>query len=292
MVGRNLVGLFHVRPQEVMAVSFHRNVYDLLDLSPDVSTRAERMIERHERQHGPLPAAVREWYCVKGIVPMTDRKPAPPSIWKQYSNTDPPEPLSRVLRRAARLDGRPAGRLVRLMGECQNAGDWRAEYDGSDDPPVWSYDPYHRDPGEEYLLAAPTFSEFVWNWVAEFHQFYRRFQPLPDQPHIDGEWAAGSLSGPAGPIVAALTAQLGKPETATVGFGQTRTEFQADGAIARLTHGGSSSGVAFWASAATTGRLRHVTRMITPNGAQAASLRTSRRNYEGARNGRPTRRGA
>src|SRR5579872_5126668 len=94
-----------VRPQEVMSVSFHRNVYDLLDILPEVSSQARRMIERHERQHGPLPAAVREWYCVKDIVPLTDRKPAPPSIWKQYSNTDRPELLSSVLRRAARLDG-------------------------------------------------------------------------------------------------------------------------------------------------------------------------------------------
>jgi hypothetical protein len=246
------------------------------------------MIERHERQHGPLPAAVREWYSVKGIVPLTERRPATPSIWYQYSNTDPPEPLSHVLRRAARLDDRPAGRLVRIMGECQNVGDWRAEFDGSDDPPVWSYDPHHRDPGEEYLLAAATFSEFVWNWVAEFHQFYKQVQPLPDQPHIDGEWAAGSLSGPAGPVVAALKAQLGNPEMTSVGLGQTRAEFRADGAIARLTYGGSTRDVALWVLAATPARLRRVTQMTAQFGPQAGNLRTSRRNYEGARNGRRT----
>jgi hypothetical protein len=276
----------------VIAVSFHRNVYDLLDLAPDVCPRAERAIDRHERRHGRLPAAVREWYCVKGIVPLTDRESASPSIWYRYSNMDPPEPLSRVLRRAARLDARPAGRLVRLMGECQNVGDWRAEFDGSDDPPVWSYDPYHRDPGEEYLLAAATFSEFVWHWVAEFHQFYRQAQPLPGQPHTDGEWAAGNLSGPAGSVVAALTARLGDPETAAVGFGQTRATFQADGAAARLTYGGSSGGVAFWVSAGTPSRLRRVTRAITSDGAWATTLRTSRRNYEGARLGHRTGRGA
>jgi hypothetical protein len=144
-----------------MSVSFHRNVYDLLDLLPEACPWARRAIERHERQHGSLPAAVREWYCVKGIVPLTERRPTSPSIWYQYSNTDSPEPLSCILRRAARLDDRPAGRLVRVIRECQNVGDWRVEFDGSEDPPVWGYDPYHREPGEEYLQAAATFSEFV-----------------------------------------------------------------------------------------------------------------------------------
>lgn len=269
-------------------MSFHRNVYDLLDLSPPVSSQAVKAMERHELRYGRLPAAVREWYSVAGIVPLTERQATAPSIWGQYSNMDPPVPLSLVLHRAARLDDRPAGRLVRIMGECQNVGDWRAEFDGSDDPPVWGYDPYHRDPGEEFLPAAATFSEFVWNWIAQFHQFYKKFHPRPNQPNIEGEWVAGTLSGPFGPILAALQAKLGGPETTVVGFGQTRAQFCADGVTVRLTYGGSSRGVAIWVSGTTRARLRRVTELASSFGLQTANIRTSRRNYDGARDGRRT----
>ena len=267
-------------------VSFHRNVYDLLDLSPDGSPQAERAIQRHERRCGPLPASVREWYSVKGIVPLSDRQAATPSIWGQYSNRDSPEPLSRLLNRAACLDDRPAGRLVRVMGECQNVGDWRVEFNGSDDPPVWSYDPHHRDPGEEYLLAAPTFSEFVWNWIAEFHQLYKRLQALPQQPNVNAEWAAGNLSGSSSPVVAALKRHLGPPETTAIGFGETRTEFRAEGMLARVTLSGASRAASLWAAAPTLARLRRVTQIVDGIAPHALSVRTSRRNYDGARNGR------
>jgi hypothetical protein len=101
-------------------VSFHRNVYDLLDLRPEVSPRAGRIIRAHERKHGPPPASVGEWYCVENVVPLTEGgMRGRSSLWYDYSNMDPPESLSRILRRAARLDDRPGGRLVRVMGETQ-----------------------------------------------------------------------------------------------------------------------------------------------------------------------------
>ena len=51
-------------------VPYHQNVYDLLDLEPGVCPVASRMIADHEAEYGPLPASVREWYCVPKMVPL------------------------------------------------------------------------------------------------------------------------------------------------------------------------------------------------------------------------------
>jgi hypothetical protein len=272
-------------------MSFHRNVYDLLDLLPKQSAQAARMIRDHEQKHGPLPASVREWYCVDNIAPLTDRVPAANWLWFEYSNTDPPESLRSVLRRIAKLDDRPTGRLVRVMGECQNVGDWRVEFNGSDDPPVWSYDPYHRDQGEEYILAAATFSEFVWNWVAEFHQFYKRFGPIPNQPHVEGNWKAGTIAGSCEPVIRAFTDRFGVPERTKVGFGEMRYEFRTQGAVVRLTRDDLLAGsgpAALWMYAVTPVLLNDLTKTLTKCKTSPTVLRTSDTDYEWARQGHLT----
>ena len=54
--------------RRVSNVPYHQNVYDLLQLEPGVCPKAARMIATHEARHGPLPASVREWYRVPGVV--------------------------------------------------------------------------------------------------------------------------------------------------------------------------------------------------------------------------------
>jgi len=95
-------------------VSYHQNVFDLLDHEPRASAAALRQINECERRCGqPLPASLRDWYTTAGVVPLTDRgvggKAVP--LWHEYSNADDPVALSGVLRgfEFAHAAGGPGG---------------------------------------------------------------------------------------------------------------------------------------------------------------------------------------
>ena len=266
-------------------MTFHRNVYDLLDLLPEVSSEAVEMIAAHEREHGQIPAAVREWYSVMGLVPLAEEARFDSAIWYQYSNMDPPESLSAVLQAIALAHDAAAPRRVMVMGECQNVGDWQVELDGSDDPPVWNYDPSHRDPGEEYWLAAPSFSQWVWNWIAQFHQFYKQFDPLAGQPHL-GHWAAGTLHNPDADLAARLAERLGDPEAREVGFGDRRLTYRDGAGEIRLTANAAAPGpVAVWVHSADRAGYDQLLQHLAAVGVACQEFRTSDQDYDEARNG-------
>ena len=51
---------------------YHQSLFDLLDAQPPVSAQAREMIEAYERRRGQrLPEAVRQWYLLRDVVPLT-----------------------------------------------------------------------------------------------------------------------------------------------------------------------------------------------------------------------------
>jgi hypothetical protein len=188
-------------------VSYHQNVFDLLDYEPLVSAAALRRIKACERRCGrPLPASLRDWYTTAGVV-LLDGDPYGGEagyLWHEYSNADHAVPLADVLRgfelvhaprrygQDLRRDGirfRTGQRFVRVLIENQAVVRWWVEVNGSDDPPVWvdNESPRLNDWGQ----VSPTFSAFLFDWFAGYykqdftplsHHYYRTRGRRPDRP--------------------------------------------------------------------------------------------------------------
>jgi hypothetical protein len=168
-------------------VSYHQNVFDLLDYEPPVSAAALKQIEGYERCCGkPLPASVRDWYMTAGVVPLGEG-PETVSLWHEYSNADHPVPLAGMLR-GFELATTPGGRgqrdccarfrtgerFVLLLIENQAVRNWWVRVDGSDDPPVWDDNGSPRL--SEWQRVAPSLSAFLFDWFAAYYT--RPFTPL------------------------------------------------------------------------------------------------------------------
>src|SRR5262245_60067770 len=146
-------------------IPYHQNVYDLLQLEPGESPEAARMIAEHEAAHGPLPAAVREWYSVPDVVllrPTPDDwgdlwNLCPGTLWWEFSNEDPAEPLPDVLTQFVGVRNRPEFPYVRVLNENQGVVRWWVKVTGSDDPPVWCDNDREDDPNE-WAEVAESFS--------------------------------------------------------------------------------------------------------------------------------------
>src|SRR5688572_30211498 len=79
-------------------VSYHQNVFDLLDVEPPASAEAVGMIEACEGRAGRrLPRSLRDWYTWEGVVPLRSRRRGEESLWYTYSNMDHPQALAEVL---------------------------------------------------------------------------------------------------------------------------------------------------------------------------------------------------
>jgi hypothetical protein len=168
-------------------VSYHQNVFDLLDLEPRASAAALRQIKACERRCGqPLPASVRDWYMTAGVVPLDGEVEEDEAgyLWHEYSNADHPVPLASVLRafesadvpgdRAFCLRSSGGRRFVCILIENQAVVSWLVEVDGSDDPPVWVDNDSHLL--NDWEQVAPSFSSFLFDWFASYYR--RDFTPL------------------------------------------------------------------------------------------------------------------
>src|SRR6516162_77229 len=81
-------------------VSYYQSLFDLLEIQPGRSSDALHMIAEHEAAHGPLPAAVRDWYSTENVVglwPVEGEHHDQRMLWYEYSNEDHPQRLSVVL---------------------------------------------------------------------------------------------------------------------------------------------------------------------------------------------------
>jgi hypothetical protein len=173
-------------------VSYHQNLFDLLDQELPLSAEAVRMIEECERRCGrALPAAVREWYSLEGTVHLhpSGEWPDPNeegSLWHAFSNGDHPRPLAEVLEVFAQAwPPGPEGGFVRIVTENQGCARWYIPADGSDDPPVWCDN--DRADVQDWTKEEP-FSTFVFGWIAFFgcHRDWG-MGSLPE-PHRRGHW--------------------------------------------------------------------------------------------------------
>src|SRR5438270_5122096 len=112
-------------------LSYHQNVFDLLDIELGLSGEALRMIEECERRCGAsLPRALRDWYATEQVVPLrratsevAESNECP--LWHDYSNMDGPLPLEVVLASFEQLNGdeAPTGkRFLEIL--IENQGVW------------------------------------------------------------------------------------------------------------------------------------------------------------------------
>jgi hypothetical protein len=146
-------------------LSYHQNTFDLLNRRLTVSPKLLRQLERREQRAGQrLPASLRHWYTLDDAV----------AVLKQYSNSDYPEGLSGIVSgflRATREQTPESQRYVLAMKENQFCCCWFIRPNGTEDPPIVIGN-YRRAYGErtrdvEAQPCAPTFSEFVFQWVWE-----------------------------------------------------------------------------------------------------------------------------
>jgi hypothetical protein len=144
-----------------MQLRYHRKTFDLLGQEPAVSERAVELLAAAEQRCGKaLPAAVREWYSIRGSK----------GILATYSNQDLPVGVEELGAPTAAAQG-PSPELLSegyLVIMCENQGVcwWAVRLDGSEDPPVVVA--VHPSPAPTWEPCAETFSSFVytlvWDW--------------------------------------------------------------------------------------------------------------------------------
>jgi hypothetical protein len=276
-------------------VPYHQNVYDLLDLAPGVCPVASRMIADHEAEFGPLPASVREWYCVPNMVPTEsdewDRQEG--TLWYEYSNADPSMPLADVLVRVSMISRFPqlsADAPSSLAVKFEHRGDlrWWLELDGSDDPPVLAQD--QPEDLNHYRVAA-EFSEFVWRWIQHHHG--RVFTPLstrqdwdpskppqnrPPKPNETTHWLCAPATPYPVPVIDFLTDTLGEPTLRPVNALVTQFTFTSADGLIRLTtdhldH--PNPHAAWWVAGHTPEAFERLRELLTPWNCFGPVVRTS-----------------
>ena len=161
---------------------YHQSLFDLLDAELPESPEARELIEACERRCGRrLPEAVRQWYLLRDVVPLTLeqlRQGQRHFLWMPYQDYLP-EPLTSVLQQfAGDLDrwepvseqcgpvapesGAPCIQVFQNLLQGCESGTWFLQLDGSDDPPVVF-------PENPESRKAIHFSRFVFDWIARFY---------------------------------------------------------------------------------------------------------------------------
>jgi hypothetical protein len=268
-------------------IPYHQNVYDLLGIEPGVSPAAKRMIAKHEKRHGPLPASVREWYLVPNVVPLRGSKAPYPAgeygtLWFDNSFGDRPSSLEAVLKGFA--DARNYFEVypfIQVLSErgFASVGSWLIKLTGSDDPQVF-YDPEGTEYTDQWNEWCDTFSEFValsicvpcWSETG------------PDQPraepilltHRNGLWLRTPAEPFQSPVIDFLTDQFGEPERTPRPGHVTTYTFRPEGGTIRITAdepaltGGLS---AWWIHAEARERLAEFARLLRVWGTLRQTLR-------------------
>jgi hypothetical protein len=170
-------------------VSYHQNVFDLLDVELYGSKDAVALMERWEKQRkSALPCALRDWYSLSGVVHLRSRSPYDEGhLWYDFSPGHPTWPVEGVLARSHPVLLRTSLIPVECLLVATNgrtSRNWRVSLDEEGDPNVWEDGP--ANPANWRFVG--RFSGFVFDWIAGEY-------PKSDIPRS----ARPGYSGPVGP---------------------------------------------------------------------------------------------
>ncbi len=131
-----------------MALRFHQSTFDLLGVIPRPSDHRTQTINERERLCNlPLPASIKEWFCIEGVEEQF-------AEMIHYKDLGLPSEVSQG--------------YLQVAIEKQGVVAWYAKLDGSDDPPVYHNndqwdDDFSRVPWE---FCSKTFSNFVFDMIS------------------------------------------------------------------------------------------------------------------------------
>ncbi len=150
-------------------VSYHQNVFDLLDVELPVARDVVERLDGWERERlVSLPRALREWYSFSGAVPLLDGSHfsvGQGHLWSDFSPANVVWPLERVLGRVEQALLRTSLIPVECLTVATNgrtSRNWLVSIDEKSDPMVWEDGP--RNPARWSLVG--RFSDFVFEWIA------------------------------------------------------------------------------------------------------------------------------
>lgn len=292
-------------------VPYHQNVYDLLLIEPRRLAKATRQIRDWERRTGyRFPPALAELYTTEAAIPCgldgTKLWVLPlVEVWHQYSNSEPPTSLGRVLQhrdRPERVGGSvESGTYFRV--QVENQGCWLiyVRLSGEDDPPTYATDggPFFLSLGRAASNAEwrrlGTFSEVLFAWFAFYyhgllaeieesfvpllymsHAAMRDEQEAPPKPYRNGLWLRTPAEPFAPPVIDFLTEQFGEPERAPREGDVTTFTWRPNGGTIRVTadHAAHPEPLsAWWVHATAPEQLAEFARILTPWGTLAQTLR-------------------
>jgi hypothetical protein len=260
-------------------IPYHQNVYDLLEIEPGESPEAARKIAEHESRCGPLPASVKEWYLVPGVVALKPGRSGSEVGW-YGSNDDPPRPLPQVLARIARRPTDVPRSYICFMdghlGECR----YFFKLNGTSDPPV--YNDYGRPNHLEWVRLATTFSEYLIDCFVQNHEQNvllrngRDRLDEPPPPYGNGLWLRTPAEPFQPPVIDFLTDHFGDPQRTPRPGNVTTYTFHPPSGTIRVTAdepaltGGLS---AWWVHADSRERLAEFARLLLPWGTLRTTLR-------------------
>ncbi|MBN9119034.1 MAG: hypothetical protein J0I06_07715 [Planctomycetes bacterium] len=266
-------------------VPYHQNVYDLLQIEPNESPEAARMIAEHEAKHGPLPATLREWYLV----------PNARVIWACFH----PEHLrvlrlEQVLANFANPISTPDGpRAVVLQPDDIDRHYALVDVAGYEDPVLW----WHLrtrgtdGPDTESDGGGRQLSEFLESLAFDYARWCAEDNPDlvlrggegPDyvvvnalKPHANGLWFRTPDDPFQPPVIDFLTDQFGEPDRTPRPGHVTTYTFRPPGGTIRVTADeptltGALS--AWWVHADAPERLAAFAELLAPWGTLRDTLR-------------------
>jgi hypothetical protein len=259
-------------------VSYHQNTFDLLGIAPGEWPEAALMIEKHEIEHGPLPASVREWYLVPNVVSLDLQRRGSGGL--QWASDDDNMPLSLpdVLHGFARASRTRSPHIWFMTGpqhECR----YYFELNGGADPLVLEHEG-NRLRRNGQLLTTP-FREFVLQGFVVCQEStlrlwkYRRPDEVLPTYH-NGLWLRTPDEPFQPPVIDFLTDHFGEPDRTPRPGDVTTHTFRPPGGTIRVTadHPALTGGLsAWWVHADTPERLAEFATLLRPWGTLRDSLR-------------------
>jgi hypothetical protein len=271
-------------------VSYHQNVFDLLDVqTAQVGRRLRWRAPNELEQWRGLPASLREWYGCAAAVPESgqigddlwcDHHYAAGYLWHDFSDGDHPWSGDCLRRQLAgeRVNGfAPLPGHLYVLTARIGGSSWLVERQG-DDPVVWR-DNGSRTPAD-WTREGP-FSDFLFRWFAFFYKSEQTplsgrkgargpagpwaFQP---KKHLTGVWLRAPREPPLAPPLCDLLIDSFEDEERSTGpDGPARWCFRSPGMVLTVTTDSwddPAGHSAWWLHAETLPALEELARRVAP----------------------------